>query len=231
MSGVRFNMNIGAIEAYEIDQDEKLIRETRLISWNFLNFIFAQIENTSMNEKEIVDFIYAYSKDYNIDKHWHSPKVKIDESTFLAAENAYVPNLSQCISHQSLVSIDLGPVVNGIEGDVGETRCFNISDLSSKLIIELASKYFNEFKSLINNRYSFANAAKTVHDYFRENQSAEFQLDLNLHLLGKAFHKQFISQKINLTEFDYYKKQSAWILEVSIFDSKRRRASFFEDLL
>jgi hypothetical protein len=203
-------MNFEKIYSYEIDQREELILQTREVSWSFLDFIFRTIESSSMTEREIIDFIYGCSASHGIDKHWHPPKVKI---------------------HKTLISIDIGPVISHIEGDVGETRYFGIYNEEFETIIKLGVKYFRQFQTLINFKYTFKDAANIVCQSFSEEEKSDYQMILNLHLLGKAFHKQLVPEKINLIEFDYIPKKSTWILEVLINDEQNNRSSFFEDLI
>jgi Xaa-Pro aminopeptidase len=154
---------------------------------------------------------------------WHPTQLRVDAETMLPF--GAKPTAPAVVREGSLVFIDMGPTVNGYEGDVATTRVVGGGDdplarAAADLHREMAG-YWSVHRP--SGRALYARAA----DRARE-------LGYTLALTGASGHRladQPHEVRAKLRALDRCPRSCAWVLEIHLLDEARSRGAFHEDLL
>lgn len=180
-----------------------------------------------MVESEAKSVIEALQKELGSDKRWHPPQIRFGENTLLPFG---VPGIKDIpLKDNDIYFLDLGPVFDGHEGDVG--RPFVIGKdpdmLKCQQDVEkiwfLVQEHWQNTKSTGAELYNFA-----------ENTAKEYGWKLNLqkangHRIGDFPHAAPFRGSIE--GWENHPMANRWILEIQIQHPSRPFGAFYEDLL
>ena len=201
--------------------------KTRADTLQAINNIASRLE-LGMSEKDGVNFIDAELKSLGVEKKWHPTKFRIGENTLCSfSEKSLVENT---LTEGEIFFLDIGPVWNGYEGDMGRTYIYG-DKLNSiyRNLQEGVEALFNSTKDIWKRDKL---TGKDLYD-FAATKATELGFELNLkmsgHRLGGFPHHLFYRGK--MIDIDEAPIDNLWVLEILIKDTKTNRGAFFEDIL
>jgi Xaa-Pro aminopeptidase len=192
-----------------------------------------------LTEKELTERIYDLALDlFGTKKHWHKRIVRTGaNSVFSFHENP--PDLT--LQENDLVYLDLGPVFDEFEGDIGKTYLLGSDPQKMKLLEDL-ERIWGEAKICYLNRPSMTGAELWVQVLkLTEEAGWAYGSQIAGHIIGEFSHKQrygdlpehrinqFNLMPMNSPAQDGSKRH--WILELHLVDPGQQYGAFFEDLL
>ena len=199
------------------------------------NLIIAGKSEEQLNY-EVCDL--AFHK-FGIEKHWHKKIVRSGKNT-LAIYPDNPPN--RIIDKDDILFIDLGPVVEGYEADIGRTYVLgsNPQKLKLKNDVEAAWYEIQEWyrkQAIIKASILFQYAAKKAKEL-----GWEFGGEIAGHIVGKFPHEQPADPKSVALDVhpenhndmlfpDADGNKRHWILELQFIDKENEIGGYFEQLL
>jgi Xaa-Pro aminopeptidase len=206
--------------------------------------LLEEIENRKLiaigsTEKDITDRIYDLAFElFGTKKHWHKRIVRSGPNTVYSYK-VDPPNLE--LKAEDLVYLDLGPVFDQFEGDIGKTYLLG-SDPDKERLIEDLERIFFESKAFYA-RDPAMPGAQLWSKVIELSQQAGWAFGNNHagHIVGEFSHTQrygdLAEHRINaLNNLPMNTPGSDgqtrhWILEIHLVDRNRNYGGFFEDLL
>ena len=196
--------------------------------WEVLNTLRQRIK-PGMNEKEGRDAYTAILKDFGVEKNWHPPKIRFGPNSTKSFRE--LSNEDYRLKENDIFFLDIGPIINGYESDVGQT--FTLGDdtlaLHSKIIAD-GEEIFKLTKIQFLERglngpelYAFADFEATQRGWMIVGEGA------NGHRIGDFPHHVFY--KGNLRTFPDKIIPDLWILEIQLRSPDMKFGAFFEDVL
>lgn len=154
---------------------------------------------------------------------WHPTQLRVDAETMLPF--GAKPTAPAIVREGSLAFVDLGPIVDGYEGDVATTRVVGGGDeplarAAAELHRELAAHWRLHRPS---GRALYARATIRARE-----------LGTTLALAGASGHRLADHPhevRARLRALDRCPRACAWVLEIHLLDETRGRGAFHEDLL
>lgn len=199
------------------------------------NLISAGKSEEQLNA-EVCDMAF---KEFGIESHWHKKIVRSGKNT-LAIYPDNPP--TRVIEKEDILFIDLGPIVDGYEADIGRTYVLGEDPIKLKLKKDVEKAWYE-----IQNWYQQHSTLKAS-DLFRyavdkaKEYGWEFGGEIAGHIVGRYPHEQPADPKsleldihpdnhndIFLTDADGQKRH--WILELQFVDKKKEIGAYFEQLL
>lgn len=178
-------------------------------------------------------------KKFGIEQHWHKKIVRSGKNTLAI----YPGNPSnRIIDKEDILFIDLGPIVEGYEADIGRTYVLgnNPQKLKLKNDVEAAWYEIQEWYQQQTNVKASALFQYAV-DKAKE-KGWEFRGEIAGHIVGKYPHDQPADPKsleldvhpsnhndMSLTDANGNKRH--WILELQFVDKEKEIGAYFEQLL
>lgn len=168
--------------------------------------------------------IQLYSK-FGIKRNWHNPHIFFGTNTILTfKDRAPEENTLQV---EDIAYIDIGPIIDDIEGDVGKTLVFG----NNKLFKELKLQSECIFENAVN--YWRKNNPTGIELYQHINnltEDAGFVFNLNPagHLIGAFPHTGW---KEGLSTYPFKVEPGYWILEIQIRHPEMSYGAFNEAVL
>jgi len=192
-----------------------------------------------VSESEITEKIYQLAFDlFGTKKHWHTRIVRAGVNTVLAY-NANPPD--RVLQDGDLVYLDLGPVFDEFEGDIGKTYLLGQDSEKERLIADL-ERIFSACKEFYLQQPNMKGAdlwCKVIE--LTEQAGWKFGNNHAGHIVGEFSHKQRygdlpeyrISPLNNIAMNTLAKdgKKHHWILEIHLVHPQEQYGGFFEDLL
>ncbi|MGD9802403.1 MAG: M24 family metallopeptidase [Hyphomicrobiaceae bacterium] len=190
-------------------------------------------------ERDVEKDIYTLALErFGVEKHWHKRIVRAGENTLtIAADNPPI----RTIDADDMVYIDLGPVFDEWEADVGRTYVMGDDARKHKLCADLPrvfdtlSQHFREHED-ITGAELYAEAQKLASD-----AGWLFGGRIAGHIVGEFPHAHIPGDKDlyrispdNLSRMrdpDAEGQAKHWIIEVHLVDQSRRWGGFYEQLL
>lgn len=178
-------------------------------------------------------------QNFGIKKHWHKKIVRSGKNT-LAKYPDNPPN--RIIEEDDIVFIDLGPIVENYEADIGRTYVLGNDPLKLKLKADVERAWYEiqkwyQQQTILKASDLFQYAAKEA-----ESSGWEFGGDIAGHIVGKFPHEQPADPKS--LELDVHPdnhndmflpdadgNERHWILELQFIDRKNNIGGYFEQLL
>lgn len=205
-------------QAFELDR----YLSARSTAWKTLDKIHKIIEQNyqQLSEEEISILIKEEFGPKT--KFWHPHKVRFEENTQCSFKEKSRPGLK--LKAKSLYFIDIGPIIDFHEADVGDTYQVGNPDFENpaKTIFRQLEQYWLDEGLTGEELYKKA-----------ELMALDFGLELNEkmagHRLGDFPHALF--HRGGLNEFEKSPKEMLWVLEIHLVDKKNQRGYFFEDIL
>ncbi len=180
-----------------------------------------------MTESEAKSIIETLQKELGSDKRWHPPQIRFGENTLLPFG---VPGKKDVpLKENDIYFLDLGPVFDDHEGDVG--RPFVIgSDPEMIKCQEDAEKIWH----VVQDHWSKTKATGAELYAFAEKTAEEYGWTLNLqkangHRIGDFPHAAPFRGSIE--GWETHPQPNRWILEIQIQHPTRPFGAFYEDLL
>lgn len=176
---------------------------------------------------------------FGIEKHWHKKIVRSGKNT-LAKYPDNPPN--RIIEKDDILFVDLGPIVENYEADIGRTYVLGNDPLKLKLKADVERAWYEiqkwcQQQTVLKASDIFQYAVKEA-----ERSGWEFGGDIAGHIVGKYPHEQPADPSsleldihpdnhddIFLLDADGNKRH--WILELQFVDKKNAIGGYFEQLL
>jgi Xaa-Pro aminopeptidase len=202
------------------------ILAARRESWKCLEEIAKRLE-VGMTELDAFALAKNICADFGSSKAWHAPKIRFDEGTL----KTFSEPLSgeRQLKEDSLFFIDLGPVFDGYEGDVGATFTLQAASPEKKKIAAAAKELFDEVANHWREKqatgktlYSFAETAAQTRGFILNPR-------VDGHRVSDFPHAVYF--KGGLAEIDFEPAPGLWILEIQIRHPTLELGAFYEDLL
>jgi methionine aminopeptidase len=219
----------------------KKLEYAQLIAIDF----FTAIEKNKLivagkSEKQLADEVCELGlTEFGIEQHWHKKIVRSGPNT-LAAYPDNPPN--RIIEKDDIVFIDLGPVINEYETDIGRTYVLGGNALKLKLKNDV-EKVWYEIQSWFWQHTTLR--ASAIYEYAVKKTIEygwEFGGAIAGHIIGKFPHEQ--PEDPNSIELDIHPdndydvfltdangESRNWILELQFIDKKYSMGSYFEQML
>ncbi len=203
-------------------------RQSQRNGWEVLNALRQRIK-PGMNEKEGRDAYAAVLKDFGVEKNWHPPKIRFGPNSTKSFRE--LSDEDYRLKENDIYFLDVGPIINGYEADVGQTFILgdNINPLHSKIIAD-GEEIFKLTKTQFLERglngpelYTFADNEARKRGWMIVGEGA------NGHRIGDFPHHVFF--KGNLRTFPDKIVPDLWILEIQLRSPDMKFGAFFEDVL
>lgn len=179
------------------------------------------------------------SRRFGIDKHWHKKIVRTGKNT-LAIYPDNPP--TRVIDKDDILFIDLGPIVEDYEADIGRTYVLGNDPLKKKLKKDVETAWYN-VQEWYHQQTSLK--ASDLFQYAVEEAEAlgwEFRGEIAGHIVGKYPHEQPPDPKSleldihpenhnDMFLYDANGNKRHWILELQFIDRKNEIGGYFEQLL
>lgn len=202
---------------------EKLFRARNVA--REMTYELASLIRPGMIEADAHALYKELSKKYGVEKQWHPPKLRFGPNTICNFKDESLPHVLQ---DEDIFFIDIGPVIEGHEADYGEP--FSVGSLyEHKLICEASKKVFHAVTDFwIETRAS----GKPLYE-FAQKRSKDLGFVFNGgqdgHRIGDFPHH--VHFRGGLAECEEQVVPNAWILEIHLWDPKKRFGAFYEDIL
>jgi Xaa-Pro aminopeptidase len=194
-------------------------------SWAALREIAARI-TPGMTEPEAVVLAGQVLADAGMQRIWHPSLIRFGANTLKTFRQRSMPDTR--LGERDIFFIDLGPVFDGHEGDVGDTFVHGDDPLmhacanaARELFTRVAARW-REGGQSGQALYEFA-TAQAQHMSWRLNHATKG------HRVGDFPHA--VHKAGNLGDFDGEPVPGLWVLEIQIAHPDRPIGAFFEDLL
>lgn len=190
-------------------------------------------------EKEITDQIYDLAFElFGTTKHWHKRIVRTGLNSALSFK-ANPPG--RVLEESDLVYLDLGPVFDEVEGDIGKTYLLG-DDPRKKQLLEDLDRIWKEAKIYYLNRPSMTGAELWMHvQQLTLEAGWSYGSHIAGHIIGEFSHIQRYgdSPEHRINELNHVPMDSPdpdgrrrhWILELHLVNPQLEYGAFFEDLL
>ena len=178
-------------------------------------------------------------KEFGIEKHWHKKIVRSGKNT-LAIYPDNPPN--RVINKDDILFIDLGPIVEGYEADIGRTYVLGNNNQKLKLKNDVETAWY-EIQAWYRKKTKLK--ASELFQYCVDKAKElgwEFGGEIAGHIVGRYPHEQPDDPKsleldihpdnhndMFLLDADGNKRH--WILELQFVDKKNEIGAYFEQLL
>lgn len=190
-------------------------------------------------EKEVSGEIFDLAKEmFGIDKYWHKRIVRCGENTLCLYDDN---PLDLTIKDDDIVFLDLGPIFDEHEADVGRTYVLGDDPAKHKIAadietawLEIRDWYFEH--TSLTGADVYAYSVKTANKY-----GWDYGIEIAGHLVGQFPHERLPKGEKGL----YFHEDNPndvflpaadgsarhWILELQFVDLERKIGSFYEQLL
>lgn len=176
---------------------------------------------------------------FGIEKHWHKKIVRSGKNTLAK----YPDNPSnRIIEKDDILFIDLGPIVENYEADIGRTYVLGNDSRKLKLKADVERAWYEiqkwyQQQTILKASDLFQYAVKEA-----EKSGWEFGADIAGHIVGKFPHEQPADPSSleldvhpdnhnNMFLPDADGNERHWILELQFIDKKNEIGGYFEQLL
>ncbi|MFW0776595.1 MAG: M24 family metallopeptidase [Rickettsiales bacterium] len=194
------------------------------LAHHLLDEILTQLK-PGVRESEIKQYALDCFARNNIEKTWHPPYVRFGDNTLLTYMDK--AHEDRVLGEDDIAFVDIGIVLDGIEGDAGRT--VSMGNDTIKLALREASQ------SLFHTARDFWKkenpSGVVLYDFIHEQakkQGFEFILDPAGHLIGEFPHRGW---KRGINHFPETIDPAKWILEIQIRHPELPIGSFYENLL
>lgn len=213
------------IESVGLSFDPEELHNTQNITKSIVTDLFSQLE-LGMTEDDAHGVLKTIFFKYKIEKLWHPSKIRFGQNTLKAFREKSDPVIS--LLENDILFADIGPVINGYEGDFGKTIVFGEKLIhcnfakSSEVIFNEVSSYWRNTGSTGEELYKYASQCANDKGY-------ELNLSMKGHRISDFPHA--IYYKGGMDSVAQQIKTDLWVLEILVYCPKLNRNSFFEDIL
>lgn len=211
------------IEAVGSSFDLNLFEKARDLAWQNLSECVNLLNEGDTEEiaQEKIRNHFAQNLP-QFEKWWHPLKVRFGKNTLCSFRDISQEGIA--LEEGMIFFIDMGPVFDNHEADVGQTYLFGNHSFTNP-----AENIFNQLKSLWINKSLTGHALYQEAVKLSEEQGLTFNLKMAGHRLSDFPHA--LHHKGSLKDVDFRPEEKKWVLEVHVLDEKRNVGYFFEDLL
>lgn len=199
--------------------------QARKIAQKIMLLTASQVD-VGMTEEDGIKIIDQLCENFGIEKKWHPSKFRIGINTTKSFREKSEPNIK--LQENDIYFIDIGPVINGHEADIGQT--FTIGQTPEYSLCQKTSRdIFNEVKGIW--KESGSNGEELYKKASEIAKAKGFELNTKMkgHRLGDFPHALYY--KGGLIEFDRRPIENLWVLEILIQDPSGKFGAFYEDIL
>jgi len=179
-----------------------------------------------MKESEVILEMKKVLLTPPIHKNWHPLKFRVNKNSTLSFSDQ--PLYDPVIDAESFYFIDIGPVIDGYEGDFGETYYFG-ADPQKKFLQTAAKRVFDYTQNLWRTENISGKDLYRKASEYTESLGLKLNDRMDGHRLGDFPHQLYF--KGGLAEIDETPVNNVWILEIHVVDQVLELGAFFEDLL
>lgn len=215
--------------------NKESFKNAQQMGWQILEKLNTLIR-TGQTEEDARSLYKDVMAEFGVEKNWHPPKIRFGPNTIKSFRE--LSNESYRLSAGDIYFLDLGPIIDGYEVDVGRSFVMPTNDPSDSLRLEQRRKAILDGKEIFD----------LVKDYFHQNKCRGPELYMhaeslasqrgwvlidegaNGHRIGDFPHHGFY--RGSLRAFDAQEiVPDLWILEIQITDLSKTFGSFTEDCL
>jgi Xaa-Pro aminopeptidase len=192
------------------------------------------------SEQQLVsDITQLAAEGFDIRDHWHKKIVRVGRNTL--ASFSQEPS-DEILRENDILFIDLGPIVEGLETDIGRTYVLGNDPKKNKLKHDVERAWYEIQKWMLGRRrLTGAAVFQKAVDKARE-YGWEFTGDIAGHIVGRYPHEQPVDPKSLELDFhpdnhhDIFRRDANgeerhWILELQFIDRELGIGAYFEQLL
>lgn len=205
---------------------EDSLRTAQARAWKALEATAAQLKPGD-TEKDALAILKSVLKTEGVEKIWHPPQIRFGPNTIQPFGKPGVSDVR--LRENDLFFLDIGPVFEGHEGDVGTT--FTIGDDPRfKKIASDAKAVFNDVRD------EWARTGKNGEALYAFAAQRAEEKGWKLSLNGASGHRvsdfpHAIHYRGKLKTFAATPTANRWILEIHLVDPDGQFGAFHEDLL
>lgn len=206
--------------------DESDFLKSQKRGWDALYHV-ARLIKPGMVEADAKKLLKIVLEDYSSEKIWHPPQVRFGVNTVLPFGKPQITD--HVLEEEDLFFLDIGPVFNGYESDIGETFQLGANLQTTKLIAD-SKDIFSQVKQ----HWQKTGVNGEALYQYATNLASECGWRLALegasgHRISEFPHSAHFRGK--LKTFELVPAPSRWILEIHLIDPDRKIGAFFEDVL
>lgn len=195
-------------------------------SWQLLHALAEKIK-PGMSEEEAHVISNELFASFQSEKKWHPSKIRFGKNTVKTFREVSDPTIR--LQENDIFFLDLGPIFNGHEGDVGKTFVLGKLPAAEKLIA-VGEEIFGK----VRNRWKETGESGAQLYAYASGLAKEYGYELSLtsgsgHRISDFPHA--IYHKGALREFEHTPQAYRWILEIQLRDHANQIGTFFEDIL
>lgn len=202
------------------------MHSARQLSWTALEKIASQI-HVGMTEKDAQILAETTLTEMGCTRKWHRTWIRFGVNTLKPYGVLSEPNTM--LKNNDLFFLDLGPIWNGFEGDVGKTFAVG-SDPEQLRCKQDVETIFHVVKEHWKNERA---SGKQLYDFAQKTaENLGWHLSLNEangHRLCDFPHA--LHHKGPISALDFTPSACLWVLEIQIRHPSRQFGAFYEDLL
>lgn len=187
---------------------------------------FADSLRIGMDEVEGHKLLDSIMNDYGVEKKWHPNKFRIASNTLKSFSEKSDEGIF--LKEDDIFFVDIGPVLDGHEGDFGDTFVFGDNEQFKSLqkavreIFKATSNAWKEKGLTGMELYKFAS------DY-ADKLGHKLNPKMDGHRLGDFPHALYF--KGSLSEVEEKLLPNLWVLEILIQNKEGTHGAFYEDIL
>ena len=166
----------------------------------------------------------TYEKN-GVKRSWHNPYIYFGTNTLLTFKDK--PSKENILQEEDIAYIDIGPIIDDVEGDAGHTLVFGSNSLYTELKLHSERIFSYALECWRKNKPTGIDLYNYI---YKITEEAGFAFNLNPagHLIGSFPHKGW---KEGLNTYPYYPEPGYWILEIQIRHPEKPYGAFFEKVL
>ncbi len=207
--------------------DNSVFRKSQAKGWEILFALKDKIQ-AGMTEKDGHRAYKEVLEKYGIEKSWHPAKIRFGPNSIKSFRE--ISDENYVLKDRDIFFLDIGPIINGYEADVGKSFALQPSPESYQRIIadgeeifKLTKQAFLKDKLNGPQLYDLAEAQAKTRGWLLVGDGA------NGHRIGDFPHH--VHYKGNLRSFTNSIIPDLWILEIQLRSPDMTFGAFFEDVL
>jgi Xaa-Pro aminopeptidase len=205
----------------------RLLHLAQTRAWELLLDLSMYIE-PGMTETEATEIYKKLQVESGAEKYWHPPKIRFGANTLCAFRDPSAPEV--VLKKNDIFFLDIGPIYNGYEGDVGKT--FVVGEHPAASRVQMACEEI--FQTVIEQYHETQQTGAELYAY-----AAQLATEAGYELVGDGARGHRVSDFPHAAYYrgnlkDLSERRPApdrWILEIQLRDHKNQVGAFYEDLI